>query len=240
LYYRWWRRTVDVPTWWPIVIVAAGYSGLLVFLIALVLLAGWLTGGPESIDAVLENMLTLDWEFIKLLLGAVAVTLVFAVYWLSLRHRWSAIVRLLPHLKGVLSKEGDPSHDRALPVWHPQRLSNRTKASLILLVSVAVMVLLDIIGPMLLSSGHGIISGRLHDLLAVLAVLSVPLMLALLLIGFVLGMTEWYSARRASRRLSRTTIVATVVHLALLVIGTLIVLAALALLVGPRTSIPGL
>lgn len=240
LYYRWWPRTVDVPTWWPIVIVSAGYSGLLVLFIALVLLAGWLTGGPESIDAVLENMLTLDWEFIKLLLGVVAVTLVFAVYWLSLRHRWRLMARLLPRLNEALLKEGSPSYDETLPAWHPQRFSNRTKVSLILLMSVAGIVMLDIIGPILLSSGHGIISGRLHDLLAVLAVLSVPLMLALLAIGFVLGMTEWYSARKAFRSLSRITIVATVLHLALLVIGTLIVLAALALLVGPTTDLPGL
>jgi hypothetical protein len=112
--------------------------------------------------------------------------------------------------------------------------------SLILLMIVAGIVVLDIIGPMLLSSGHLVISGRLHDQLAVLAVLSVPLMLVLLAIGFVLGMTEWYSARKALRPLGRITIVATVLHLVLLLLGTFLVLAALALLVGPRSSIPGI
>jgi len=239
LYYRW-RRKVDVPTWWPVIMVFVGYCGLLVLFTAFVLLAGWLTGGPESIEAVLENTLTLDWQFIKLVLGVVAVTSVFAIYWLSLRHRWSPMARLLPRLIEGLSKKGEPSYDRALPAWHPQRLSKRTKASLILLMSVAVMVLLDIIGPMLLSSGHEVISGRLHDLLAVLAVLSVPLMLAFLATGFVLGLTEWYAAHRASRRLSPITIVAMVLHLTFLLIGTLLVLAALTWLVGPRTCIPGL
>jgi hypothetical protein len=240
LYYRWRRRRGDAPTWRPIAIVSAGYIGLLVLFMGFVLMVARLTGRPESIDAVVENTLTLDWEFIKLILGVLAVTAVFAVYWLSLRRRLRPMTRLLPRLMAVMSKPGEPTYDGALPAWHPQRLSNRTKASLMLLISVAGIVLLDIIGPMLLSSGQGVISGRLHDLLAVLAVLSVPLMLALLAIGFVLGMTEWYSARKALRPLSRITITATVLHLVLLLLGTILVLAAFALLVGPRSSIPGL
>ena len=148
--------------------------------------------------------------------------------------------RLLPRLIEVLSKEGEPAYDSALPARYSQRLSNRTRASLILLMSVVGIVVLDIIGPMLLSSGHLVISGRLHDQLAVLAVLSVPLMLVLLAIGCVLGMTEWYSARNALRPLSRITIAATVLHLALLLVGLFLVLAALVLLVGPRSSMPRL
>jgi hypothetical protein len=147
--------------------------------------------------------------------------------------------RLLPRLIAVMSKQGEPAYDRDLPAWHPQRLSNRTKVSLILLMIVTGIVVLDIIGPMLLSSGQGVVSGRLRDQLAVLAVLSVPLMLVLLAIGFVLGMTECYSARKALRTLSRITIAATVLHLVLLLLGTFLVVAALALLVGPRASIPG-
>jgi hypothetical protein len=123
---------------------------------------------------------------------------------------------------------------------HPQRPGKLAKASLILLVSVAVMVLLDITGPMVLSSGHQIISGRLHDQLAVLAVLSVPLMLAFLAIGSVLGMMDWLAARKAARRPSRMTVVTTVLSLAFLFLGVILILTALIWLVGPTTSIPGL
>lgn len=99
----------------------------------------------------------------------------------------------------------------------------RTKASFILLVSAAAIVLLDIIGPIFLSGGYDVIGSRLHDQLAVLAVLSVPLILVLLAIGSVLGMIEWRTASKASRCPSQVTVVAACLNLALLVIGILII-----------------
>jgi hypothetical protein len=99
----------------------------------------------------------------------------------------------------------------------------RTKASLILFIIAAAIVLLDIIGPIILSGGHDIISARLHDQLAVLALLSVPFILILLSVGSVLGTMEWRAARKASLRPSRMTIVAACLNLALLLIGILVI-----------------
>jgi hypothetical protein len=104
---------------------------------------------------------------------------------------------------------------------HPQSPGKRTKASLSLFVIAAVIVLLDIIGPIILSGGHDIISGRLHDRLAFLALLSVPFVLILLVVGSVLGILEWRAARRASGHASRMTVVAACLNLVLLLIGIL-------------------
>ncbi|MDH4240261.1 MAG: hypothetical protein OEW48_11930 [Phycisphaerae bacterium] len=106
---------------------------------------------------------------------------------------------------------------------HSQPPGRRTKASLTLFIIAAVIVLLDIIGPIILSGGHDIISGRLHDQLAFLALLSVPFILILLVIGSVLGILELRAARRASVRPTRMTIVVACLNLALLLIGTLVI-----------------
>ena len=126
-----------------------------------------------------------------------------------------------------------PGHE-----FHSQSPGRRTKASLILFVIAAAIVLLDIIGPIILSGGHDIISGRLHDQLAFLALLSVPFILVLLAIGSVLGILGWRAEHKASGRSSRMTVVAACLNLASLLIGTLLILAALVFLFGPYTDLP--
>lgn len=113
-----------------------------------------------------------------------------------------------------------------------------TKASLILFIISTVIVLLDIIGPIILSGGHDIISSRLHDQLAFLALLSVPFIFILLVIGSVLGILGWRAARKASVRPGRMTVVAAYLNLSSLLIATLLILAALIFLVGPYTDLP--
>ena len=107
--------------------------------------------------------------------------------------------------------------------FHSQSPGKRTKASLILFVIAAVIVLLDIIGPIILSGGHDVISGRLHDQLAFLALLSVPFIPILFVVGSVLGILEWRAVRKASVRPSRMTVVAACLNLALLLIGILVI-----------------
>jgi hypothetical protein len=114
-------------------------------------------------------------------------------------------------------------HSKPGQELHSQSPSKRTKASLILFIIAAVIVLLDIIGPIILSSGHDIISSRLHDQLAFLALLSVPFIPILLVVGSVLGILEWRAARRVSGYASRMTVVAACLNLALLLIGTLVI-----------------
>ena len=121
---------------------------------------------------------------------------------------------------------------------HSQYPGRRTKASLTLFIIAAVIVLLDIIGPIILSGGHDIISGRLHDQLAFLALLSVPFILILLVIGSVLGILGWRTARKASGRPSRMGVVAACLNLASLLIVTLLILAALVFLRGPYIGLP--
>jgi hypothetical protein len=114
------------------------------------------------------------------------------------------------------------------------------KASLILFVIAAAILLVDIIGPVLLSSGgaYGIeLDGRLHDQLQFLAFLSLPFIFLLLAIGSFLGTTDWRTARKASARPSRMTVVAASLNLASLLIGTLLILAFILFLVGPTTDV---
>ena len=115
-----------------------------------------------------------------------------------------------------------PEHE-----FHSQSPSRRTKASLILFVISAAIVLLDIIGTIFLSGGYDVVSGRLHDQLAVLALLSVPFILVLLAIGSILGILGWHAEPKASGRSSRMTVVAACLNLASLLVGTLLILAAL-------------
>lgn len=128
--------------------------------------------------------------------------------------------------------------DQAGRELHGQWPGKRGRASLILLVISVAIVLLDIIGPMLLSSGNRVISGRLHEQLAFLALLSVAVIPVLLSIGAILGMLEWHAAHRASRRPSRMTVVAAIPNLTSLLIGAVLILAVLVFLVGPTTSLP--
>lgn len=114
-------------------------------------------------------------------------------------------------------------HSKPGQELHSQSPGKRMKASLTLFVIAAVIVLLDIIGPIILSGGHDIISGRLHDQLAFLALLSVPFILILLVIGSVLGILELRAARRASVRPTRMTVVAACLNLALLLIAILVI-----------------
>jgi len=107
---------------------------------------------------------------------------------------------------------------------HFQSLGIRTKASLILLMSVACVVLLDMAAVLANISG---ISGRLHDRFAWLAMLSVPVIPILLIIGTVLGMLDWHAARKASRPVNRLTIIAACLNLASLVIVVLLVVVLL-------------
>ena len=135
-------------------------------------------------------------------------------------------------------KEGQAMCNKPGHEFHSQSPGRRTKASFILFMIAAAIVLLDIIGPIILSSGHDVISARLHDQLAFLALLSVPFILILLAIGFVLGTMEWRAARKASVRTSRTTVVAVCLNLASFLIATLLILAAIVFLVGPYTDLP--
>ena len=126
------------------------------------------------------------------------------------------------------------------PDPHPQRFSKRTRTSLILLASVAFIVLLDLIGPIFLSSGRSVISGHLHDTLQMLAILSVPLVFLLLAIGFVLGTVEWRIACKASRRPNRATVVATLLNLFVFLLGILLIFACLRWMTGPEMGLwPG-
>lgn len=122
-----------------------------------------------------------------------------------------------------MARESEPMPDRPVRELNLQRPAKRTKVSLILLIGAAVIALLDLVGPCLLSGGHQIISDRLHDQLAVLALLSVPLILALLAIGAFLGMLDWYAARKASLRPSGMTVVATCLNVVFIVIAIVIV-----------------
>ena len=122
---------------------------------------------------------------------------------------------------------------------HSQSPGKRTKASLILFVIAAAILLVDIVGPVFLSSGgaYGIeIDGRLHDQLQFLAFLSLPLILVLLAIGAVLGAMQWRAARKASGRPSQLTVIATSLNLGSLLVGTLLILAFLLIFVGPTTD----
>lgn len=122
---------------------------------------------------------------------------------------------------------------------HPQSPGKRTKASLILFAIAAAIVLLDIIGPIILSSGHDIISSRLHDRLAFLALLSVPFIPILLVVGSILAILEWRAERRPSGHASRMTVLAACLNLASLFIVTLLILVALLFLFGPHTDLTG-
>jgi glucan phosphoethanolaminetransferase (alkaline phosphatase superfamily) len=122
-----------------------------------------------------------------------------------------------------------PEHE-----FYSQSPGRRTKASLILFVISAAIVLLDIIGTFFLSGGYDVVSVSLHDQLQVLALLSVPFILVLLAIGSVLGILGWRAERKASGRSSRMTVVAACLNLASLLIGTLLILVALVFFpVGP-------
>ena len=99
-------------------------------------------------------------------------------------------------------------------------------------------MLLDIVGPIVLSGGHDIISSRLHDQLAFLALLSVPLIPVLLLIGSVLGIIAWRTERKASGRPSRMAVVATFLNLISFLLATTAILVALVFLMGPYTDLP--
>ena len=114
-----------------------------------------------------------------------------------------------------------PEHE-----FHSQSPSRRTKASLILFVISAAIVLLDIIGTIFLSGEYDVVSARLYDQLQVLAFLSVPFILVLLAIGSVLGILGWRAEHKASGQSSRMTVVVACLNLASLLIGTLLILAA--------------
>ena len=133
---------------------------------------------------------------------------------------------------------GKSQPDRPGQESHSQALGKYTKASLTLFVITVVIVLLDIIGPILLSSGHDIISSRLHDQLAFLALLSIPSILILLVIGSVLGILGWRTAHKTSGRPKRMAIVVTCLNLTSLLIATLVIVAALLFLMGPYTDLP--
>lgn len=123
---------------------------------------------------------------------------------------------------------------------HSQPPGRRAKASLILFVIAAAILLVDIVSPVLLDWGgsYGIeLHWRLFDQLQFLAFLSVPFVFVLLAIGAVLGAMQWRAARKASRRPSRMTVVAASLNLALLVVGTLLILAFLLFFVGPTTDV---
>ncbi len=107
---------------------------------------------------------------------------------------------------------------------HFQAPSKCTKASLTLFIISAALVLLDIVGPIVLSGGHDIISGRLHDQLAFLALLSVPcILIPLLVIGSRVGILGWRAEHKASGRPSRMAVVATCLNLVSLLIAALVV-----------------
>jgi hypothetical protein len=111
---------------------------------------------------------------------------------------------------------------RAVHEQHFQSLGKCTKASLILLVSAAAIVLLDIVGAISCSVWADVVSPRLFDQLQFLAFLSVPSIPVLLAIGAVLGVLGWRDARKASRYPSRIAVVAAGLNLVLLAIVVLV------------------
>ena len=108
-----------------------------------------------------------------------------------------------------------------------QATDKYTIASLILFILAVVIVLLDIIGPIVLSGGHDIISSHLHDQLAFLALLSVPLIPIVLVVGSVLGILGWLTGRRVSGYPSRITILVICLNLTSLLIAIILFLLAL-------------
>ena len=80
---------------------------------------------------------------------------------------------------------------------------------------------MDVLGILILSGGMDIISSRLHDRLQVLALLSLPFVFVLVLVGFVLGLWDWLVARARRKSPSRLAVAATLLNLASVVLGVL-------------------
>ena len=106
---------------------------------------------------------------------------------------------------------------------HSRPSGRRTRASLTMFVIAMAVLLVDVAGIAVLSGGFDVIDGRLHDRLAVLAVLSLPVVGVVLAVGSALAMMEWYAVRRASSRPSRMTILAACLNLVPLLIGILFI-----------------
>ena len=116
----------------------------------------------------------------------------------------------------------------------PNAPGRRTKASLILFVIAAAAVLSNLVGALCVEAD---VIGS-SDQLVVVALLSVPFILVLLVIGAVLGMLKWHAARKASRCPSRMTVVAASLNLASLLLGSALVLAVLLLFVTLMSGLP--
>jgi hypothetical protein len=78
-----------------------------------------------------------------------------------------------------------------------------TRASFALFALCSAILLADVLGVLFLSSGRDIISSRLHDQLQIVALLSLPLVLLLSLIGFVLALIDFVNARSGAPRRGR-------------------------------------
>jgi hypothetical protein len=121
-------------------------------------------------------------------------------------------------------------------VAYSQPPGKRTIAGLILFGISAMGVLLNLAGAVCVEVDF--IGGS--DQLAVVALVSVPLVIVLLVIGAVLATLDWRVARKASRRPSRMTVAAASLNIALFVIGGGLVLAALLFIVALMNSLPPL
>lgn len=123
---------------------------------------------------------------------------------------------------------------RSGPDVHVQRTGTRTKASLILFAIAAAAGLANLTGAICVEVD--VIDSS--DQLAVIALVSVPLILVLLVIGTVLGILDWRTARKASRRPSRMTVVAASLNVTSLVVGGILVLAVLVWFVALMGGLP--
>jgi hypothetical protein len=119
---------------------------------------------------------------------------------------------------------------------HSQSPGRRTIAGLILFSISAIGVLLNLAGAICVEVD--IIGGS--DQLAVIALVSVPLIFVLLVIGAVLGTLDWRAALKTSRRPSRMTVAAASLNIALFVIGGGLALATLLFIVALMNSLPPL
>jgi len=105
---------------------------------------------------------------------------------------------------------------------------NRTSASLILFGAAVAILAADAVGVAVLSGGYDLISSRLHDQLAALALLSLPFTLVLAVAGSALGILDWRTARKAARPPARATVAAAVLNVALvsLEVGAFVLIMA--------------
>lgn len=114
-----------------------------------------------------------------------------------------------------MARENEPMSERPVRELSLQRPGKRTKAGFIMLLGVAIIGLLDtVLLVLMFTMGHAFVG--IHDELAAIILLSVPLVIVLLGSGAFLGALDWYAARKAARRPGLLTVAATCLNVVLL------------------------